>query len=92
MVVDKARQHDPDGKWQFHAPTNQIVNSLQQNRGALISNTERFGKLFPGLMNQIIAAMVQHKAELSSVWNDIDGQISAIKQKFEPAFKNPVDN
>ncbi len=92
MVIDKARQHDQDGKWQFHAPTNQIVNSVQQNRSALVSNAERFGKLFPGLMNQIVAAMTQHKDELSSVWPDIDRQIAAIKQKFEPALNNPVDN
>ena len=92
MVVDKARQHDPDGKWQFHAPTNQIVNSLQQNRSSIVSNAERFGRLFPGLMDRIVAAMEQNREELGSVWSSIDRQIAEIKSKFTLAFKNPVDN
>ena len=92
MVVDKANQFEPDGKWQFHAPTNQIVNSLQQNRSAMVSNSERFGRLFPGLMDRIVAAMEQNRAELGSVWPSVDRQIAEIKSKFALAFKNPVDN
>lgn len=92
MVVDKANQFEPDGKWQFHAPTNQIVNSLQQNRSSMVSNSERFGRLFPGLMDRIAAAMEQNRAELGSVWPSIDRQIAEIKSKFALAFKNPVDN
>lgn len=92
MVLDKANQFEPDGKWQFHAPTNQIVNSIQQNRSAMVSNAERFGRLFPGLMDQIVAAMKEHKTELESGWHNMKHQIEEIQDKFRLAFKNPVDN
>jgi len=92
MVVDKANQFDVDGKWQFHAPTNQIVNSMQQNRSSLVSNSERFGRLFPGLMDQIVAAMNKNQSSLENVWHNMNSQISEIKRKFALAFKNPIDN
>lgn len=92
MVVDKTNQFDVDGKWQFHAPTNQIVNSMQQNRSSLVSNSERFGRLFPGLMDQIVAAMKENQSSLENVWHNMNSQIAEIKRKFEPAFKNPIDN
>lgn len=56
-VFDKQNPDDVMGKWQIHAPTNQINNGNQTNR-----RDEKFAELFPGLMKKIAAA-IQSKGE-----------------------------
>ena len=68
-VVDKNNMDDKDGKWQMHAPTKQLVNSMQDDRGAsiLYKNDEKFARLFPGLMKQIVDSIVAHADEIKEV-------------------------
>ena len=51
-VIDKDNFENVDGKWQLHAPTNQVNNGNQRNNG-----DDRFAELFPGLMKKIIAGI-----------------------------------
>jgi hypothetical protein len=51
-VIDKENFDSVDGKWQIHAPTNQINNGNQRNNG-----DQRFASLFPGLMKKIVAGV-----------------------------------
>jgi hypothetical protein len=68
MIVDKANIDNPDGKWQMHANTNQLVNSIQDYR---YDQGEYFGQLFPGLMRKIIAAMMLHADQIKEQSKEI---------------------
>jgi hypothetical protein len=59
-IIDKDNFEDVDGKWQMHAPTNQLNNGNQRNNG-----DRRFAELFPGLMKKIIAGLQQHADEIN---------------------------
>jgi hypothetical protein len=61
-VLDSNNVDNKNGKWQFHAPTKQIVNAQQDDRGDTGGNDQKFAELFPGLMKKIIAG-IQSKAE-----------------------------
>lgn len=68
-VVDKDNYEDVNGKWQIHAPTNQMNNGNQT-----ISYTrgdEKFAELFPGLLKNIISAMNSKAAEIKEASKDI---------------------
>ncbi len=86
-VIDKANSDDVNGKWQIHAPTNQMNNgnqSISYSRG-----DEKFAELFPGLLKRIVAA-IQSKAdeikqgssEIVSGGYDIERSIDDLKKKF----------
>lgn len=88
MIVDKNNVDKEDGKWQMHAATNQLVNSVQDHR---YDNGEYFGKLFPGLMLKILAALKSHAVDIQTQSEEISArkggydmarEISLIKDKF----------
>ncbi len=83
-IIDKANSDDVNGKWQMHAPTNQLNNGNQS-----IRSDEKFAELFPGLMTKIIAAIQSNSTEIkkSSVdivpgGYDIEQAVADIKKRF----------
>lgn len=89
-ITDKPNKDDVDGKWQFHAATNQLVRGDQERRHDLSYNDGRFAQLFPGLMKRIIAAIESHAAEIheeskqitSGRGYDVAHEIEMIKNKY----------
>lgn len=88
-VVDKSNIEDVNGKWQFHAATNQIVRGDQERRHDVPYNDGRFAELFPGLMKDIIAGIQSHAEEIKSASTelvpggyDIGKEIELIKSKY----------
>lgn len=92
-VFDKQNMDDINGKWQMHAPTNQIVNARQSNR---YGNPDlEFGRLFPGLMVKITQAMADKAGEINELSKIIPGNrqgynvnkaIQDLKNIFPDAF------
>lgn len=70
-VVHKPNMNEPDGKWQFHAPTDQLVNSDQDRRHNLHWNDDKFAGLFPGLMKSICDSMLAKSQEINQMSKDI---------------------
>jgi hypothetical protein len=62
-VVDKTNINNKYGKWQMHAPTDQLVNSLQDNH---YRGDQEFNAMFPGLMQLITSAMLAKAAEIQA--------------------------
>jgi hypothetical protein len=58
-IFDKQNPDDVNGKWQMHAPTNQLNNGNQQVRG-----DKEFNDRFPGLMKKIVAGLQSHAEEI----------------------------
>jgi len=88
-VVDKSNLDDVNGKWQFHAATNQIVRGDQERRHDISYNDGRFAELFPGLMKEIISGIQSHAEEIKSASTeltpggyDIGKEIELIKSKY----------
>ncbi len=83
-VLDKKNASKPSGKWQIHAPSNQINNSNQT-----VNSDSAFAKLFPGLLLDIIEAMGHNASELKSQsqsivkggW-DIPKAIQQLRRRF----------
>lgn len=92
-VFDKENMDAINGKWQIHAPTNQIVNARQSNR---YGNPDReFGRLFPGLMIDITKAMSKKAEEINKQSKiipnnrngyDVQQAIEMLSSKFPQAF------
>jgi len=87
-VIDKNNFEDVNGKWQIHAPTNQVNNGNQTVR-----KDSAFADLFPGLMKEIVAAMKQKSREINTASQDIvrggydiDAAVEDIKQKFPLSY------
>ena len=88
-VIDKDNFENVDGKWQLHAPTNQVNNGNQRNNG-----DDRFAELFPGLMKKIIAgiqanaqAIKDSSKELAPPDGyDIEKSIADLKKRFPLSF------
>lgn len=88
-VLDKANADSEDGKWQLHAVSNQIVNSIQDRRHDRSYNDEKFAKLFPGLMKQIGDAIMQQGEEiLKTTKHDAAKEVSLLQQKFPQAWNS----
>jgi hypothetical protein len=91
-VLDKKNPNEINGKWQIHAPSNQIKNATQ-SRG---SDASTFGHIFPGLMQDIVQALLMHKDELKNKSKhiqtpngqgyDADEVAEMLRQKFPQAF------
>lgn len=64
-IIDKANVNNKNGKWQMHAPTDQLKNSEQDQYGAKAGDRE-FHIRFPGLMVEIIKAMKIKAPELAA--------------------------
>jgi hypothetical protein len=62
-IVDKTNADNKYGKWQMHAPTDQLVNSLQDNN---YRGDQEFNAMFPGLMKLIVSAMTAKAAEIQA--------------------------
>jgi hypothetical protein len=98
-VIDKRNADQVDGKWQFHAPTNQLVDAHQNRRGDVQWNDERFADLFPGLMRQIVNSMEQHAEELKTAsaqlgiapggWN-IAEEVDDIKATYPQSYNSEI--
>jgi hypothetical protein len=87
-VIDKDNVDDVNGKWQIHAPTDQINNGNQT-----IRRDEKFAELFPGLMKKIIAGMKSKADEIQEASKeiarggyDINKAIADLKTKFPLSY------
>lgn len=93
-VIDKDNFEDVDGKWQIHAPTNQINNGNQRNNG-----DQRFSGLFPGLMKKIVAGLQKHAQEIIDSSKqlappdgyDIEKSIADLKRRFPLSFASEAE-
>ena len=92
-VVDKANINDENGKWQFHANTNQLVNSVQDRRYDRDWNDEQFAARFPGLMRKIVQSMIAHDDDIRVMSQETLGKpynvaqaVSEIKTKFPKSY------
>lgn len=89
-VFDKQNGDDVNGKWQIHAPTNQINNGNQS-----IRKDEKFAELFPGLMKKIAAAIQskgeeikKNSTEIVSGGYDIAKAVADLKNKFPVSYNS----
>ncbi len=87
-VIDKSNADDVNGKWQIHAPTNQINNGNQSVR-----SDEKFAELFPGLMKKIVAGIQSNATEIKKGSVDIvpggydtEAAIADLKKRFPLSF------
>lgn len=95
-IFDKQNPDDVNGKWQMHAPTDQLNNgdqSITRSRG-----DQKFAELFPGLMKEIVAAMTAHAEEINSNSGhilkggyDIEKAVEDIKKKFPASWASEVE-
>lgn len=83
-IFDKQNGDDVNGKWQMHAPTNQLNNGNQSVR-----SDAKFAELFPGLMRKIIQGLQANAEEIKQGSQeivrggyDIPAAIEDIKKKF----------
>lgn len=98
-VVDKTNLEKEDGKWQFHAASNQLVRADQERRHDLNYNDERFATLFPGLMKKIISGIESKAEEIKDGSKELTGgrgydiakEISAIKSKYPRSYASEVE-
>jgi hypothetical protein len=89
-VFDKANGDDVNGKWQIHAPTNQINNGNQTVR-----RDEKFAELFPGLMKRIADAiqanadeLKKNSTEIVSGGYDAAKAVTDLKNKFPMSYNS----
>jgi hypothetical protein len=92
-VFDKQNADDVMGKWQIHAPTNQINNGNQTNR-----RDEKFAELFPGLMKRIADAIQSKGEEINKNSTEIVKggydpvkAVSDLKNKFPISYNSAVE-
>ena len=89
-MFDKQNADDVMGKWQIHAPTNQINNGNQSNR-----KDEKFAELFPGLMKRIADAiqanadeLKKNSTEIVSGGYDAGKAVTDLKNKFPMSYNS----
>ena len=92
-IVDKANIDDVNGKWQIHAPTNQMNNgnqTISYSRG-----DEKFAELFPGLLQRIAKAMKDNAQEIKTNSSeiarggyDIDKAVTELQNKFPQSWNS----
>lgn len=87
-IVDKNNIDDVNGKWQIHAPTNQVNNGNQRENG-----DEKFAERFPGLMKKLVAGLQKHgevikqnSTEIVRGGYDIPKSIEQLKNKFPLSY------
>jgi hypothetical protein len=93
-IVDKQNQDDVNGKWQIHAPTNQMNNGNQTI--SYRNGDQKFAELFPGLLKKIGAAMKSKADEIVELSKeltrgkgyDIDSEINELKNKFPLSYNS----
>lgn len=90
-IFDKQNSEDVNGKWQMHAPTDQLNNGDQSiSRRA---GDAKFAELFPGLMKDIVAGLRANAEEIKAGSQeivrggyDMEKAINDIEQKFPLSF------
>lgn len=87
-VIDKSNSEDVNGKWQIHAPSNQINNGNQSVR-----SDEKFAELFPGLMKKIASGIQSKAAEIKKASVDLtpggydtEAAIADLKKRFPLSY------
>ena len=88
-VIDKENVDDVNGKWQIHAPTNQINNGNQTVR-----SDEKFAELFPGLMKKIVSGIEANAQEIVNSSKElappdgykIDQAVADLKRRFPLSY------
>ena len=99
MITDKKNINNKNGKWQLHAPTNQLVNSTQDQRYGRGNEGDReFSQYFPGLMREICKAMLAKESQIMAASKEIDepdgyNVRDAVKQiiaKFPLSYKSTI--
>lgn len=68
-VYDKQNPEDKNGKWQIHAPTNQMNNGDQSI--SYSNGDKKVAELFPGLLKKLIAGLQANAEEVRSASKDI---------------------
>jgi hypothetical protein len=99
-VADKQNINNKNGKWQLHAPTNQLVNSMQDQRYGRSEGDVQFSQFFPGLMKEIVRAMMMKEEEIKEASKDIvppNGYdvreaVKDIMKKFPNSYKSSSRN
>jgi hypothetical protein len=95
MIVDKKNHNKEDGKWQLHAESSQLANSIQDHK---YDKGLYFSQLFPGLMKRIISAIEAHADTIKNESKDIApnfpgydvaNEIERIKNTFPLSFATP---
>jgi hypothetical protein len=91
-IYDKQNSDNVNGKWQMHAPTNQLNNGDQSVR-----SDRKFAELFPGLMTKIIAGLRAHAQEINQNSTeivrggyDVDKAITDIESRFPLSVASKV--
>lgn len=102
-ILDKQNMNHKDGKWQFHAETNQLKNAEQDSRwdrDPHVDDDQYFANLFPGLMAKIVAALRIHAKEINEKSRelarpsggepgyDIAEEIREIRDTFPVSYKS----
>ena len=86
-IVDKDNYEDANGKWQIHAPTNQVNNGNQTLSYA--QGERKFAEIYPGLLKKIVAAMKSKASEIKDASKDIvpgGYDITKAAEDIEKAF------
>ena len=98
-IIDKSNMNSAEGKWQFHAPTHQLVDSDQTRRHDWQWNDQRFAKLFPGLMKEIVQGIETHAEEIKQNSQDIrpggydiPKEVALIKQTYPVSYASSVED
>jgi hypothetical protein len=99
-IADKQNINNKNGKWQLHAPTNQLVNSMQEQRYGRVEGDTQFSQFFPGLMKEIVRAMMVKEEEIKEASKDIDPPngydvreaVKDIMKKFPNSYKSSSRN
>lgn len=97
-IIDKQNIDNPDGKWQFHAATKQLVNGIQDHRYDVSFNDARFASLFPGLMRMIVQGIQLKSEEIRKksvelrrpAGYDIDKEILNIKSMYPRSYASQL--
>lgn len=100
-IVDKAHAEEKNGKWQMHAQTDQLHNSVQDSFPLPGKrDDEAFAELFPGMLRRIAAAMRAKSSEITDAGKviqqrtrrgsgngyDVDDTIQQMKQRFPKSW------
>lgn len=98
-VIDKENIEDVEGKWQFHAATNQLVRGDQENRHDLRRNDNKFATQFPGLMRDIVSAIQAKAPEIEQAsmgivtgGYDVAEEIQKIISKYPASMASKRDD
>lgn len=89
-VFDKQNPDEVNGKWQIHAPTDQINNGNQS-----IRSDDTFAKLFPGLMAEIVKGIRANASEIQEAsfdivngGYDVENVINDLAKAFPESFNS----